>query len=99
MTQSSAWGQQGDNDCASCTRCERAAGALARKFGPSDNRLAAVDPLPAIFPAHTAPIIKRSADGECEFVLSSSQGRYQILEGQLRTAAVPGADDRLVRTR
>jgi hypothetical protein len=28
----------------------------------SDNRMAAFEPLPAIFPGHMAPIIKQSAD-------------------------------------
>ena len=46
-------------------------GALARKFGLSDNRMAAFEPLPAIFPGHMAPIIKQSADGERELVLRS----------------------------
>jgi putative SOS response-associated peptidase YedK len=45
--------------------------ALARKFMLSDNRLAAFDALPAIFPGHMAPIIKQSADGERELVLRS----------------------------
>jgi hypothetical protein len=45
--------------------------ALARKFMLSDNRLAAFDALPAIFPGHMAPIIKQSADGEREVVLRS----------------------------
>jgi putative SOS response-associated peptidase YedK len=44
---------------------------LARKFGLSDNRMAAFDDLPAIFPGHMAPIIKQSADGERELVLRS----------------------------
>jgi putative SOS response-associated peptidase YedK len=46
-------------------------GALARKFGLSDNRMAAFDPLPAIFPGHMAPIIRQSADGERELVMRS----------------------------
>jgi putative SOS response-associated peptidase YedK len=46
-------------------------GALARKFGLSDNRMAAFEPLPAIFPGHMAPIIKQSADGERELVIRS----------------------------
>ena len=46
-------------------------GALARKFGLSDNRVAAFEPLPAIFPGHMAPIIKQSADGEQELVIRS----------------------------
>lgn len=45
--------------------------ALARKFRLSDNRMAAFDPLEAIFPGHMAPIIKQSADGERELVLRS----------------------------
>ena len=46
-------------------------GALARKFGLSDNRMVAFEPLPAIFPGHMAPIIKQSADGERELVMRS----------------------------
>jgi putative SOS response-associated peptidase YedK len=45
--------------------------ALARKFTLSDNRMAAFDPLPAIFPGHMAPIITQSADGERELVMRS----------------------------
>jgi putative SOS response-associated peptidase YedK len=44
---------------------------LARKFGLSDNRKAAFDALPAIFPGHMAPIIKQSEDGERELVIRS----------------------------
>src|SRR5947207_1945324 len=58
------WRQAGKEEdyrnCVISTQCVR--GALARKFGPSDNRMAAVEPLPAIFPGHTAPIIKQCAD-------------------------------------
>jgi hypothetical protein len=32
---------------------------LARMFMVSDNRMAAFEPLPAIFPGHMAPIIKQ----------------------------------------
>ena len=45
--------------------------ALARKFRLSDNRMAAFDALPAIFPGHMAPVVKQSADGERELVLRS----------------------------
>ena len=45
--------------------------ALARKFLLSENRMAAFEPLPAIFPGHMAPIIKQSADGERELVMRS----------------------------
>jgi putative SOS response-associated peptidase YedK len=46
-------------------------GALARKFGLSDNRMAAFEPLPAIFPGHMAPIINQSVDGERELLMRS----------------------------
>ena len=44
---------------------------LARKFALSDNRMAAFETLPAIFPGYMAPIIKQSADGERELVMRS----------------------------
>ena len=44
---------------------------LARKFQLSENRMAAFEPLSAIFPGHMAPIIKQSADGERELVMRS----------------------------
>ena len=45
--------------------------ALARKFGLTDNRMAAFEPLPAIFPGHVAPIIKQNPDGARELLLLS----------------------------
>ena len=44
---------------------------VARFFRVSHNRAAAFEPLSAIFPGHTAPIIKQSPDGERELVLRS----------------------------
>jgi putative SOS response-associated peptidase YedK len=44
---------------------------LARKFRLSDNRMVAVDALPAIFPGRMAPIIKPADDGERELVMRS----------------------------
>ena len=40
-------------------------------FRVSDNRAAAFEPLPAIFPGHTAPIVRYAADGERELSLLS----------------------------
>ena len=45
--------------------------ALARKFHLSDNRMMALDALPAIFPGHMAPIIKQTDDSARELVLRS----------------------------
>lgn len=38
--------------------------ALARKFRLSDNRMAAFEPLPGIFPGCMAPVIRRAHDRE-----------------------------------
>jgi putative SOS response-associated peptidase YedK len=45
--------------------------ALVGLFGISHNRAAAFEPLPAIFPGNTAPVIRAAADGERELVLMS----------------------------
>jgi putative SOS response-associated peptidase YedK len=42
--------------------------AILRLFKLSDNRAASVEPLPAIFPGRTAPVVRRAADGELELV-------------------------------
>jgi putative SOS response-associated peptidase YedK len=44
--------------------------AIRRLFGISHNRAVAVEPLPAIFPGHVAPIV-RETDGERELVTMS----------------------------
>ena len=49
-------------------------GALARKFGLSDNRMAAFEPLPAIFPGHMAPIIEEHNRNAARLALLSAQG-------------------------
>ena len=45
--------------------------AIIRLFRVSDNRAATFDPLPAIFPARSAPVIRPTADGEMELVAMS----------------------------
>jgi len=45
--------------------------AVARFFRVSHNRSAAFEPLSAIFPRHTAPVVRQSADGEREVVMMS----------------------------
>jgi putative SOS response-associated peptidase YedK len=45
--------------------------AIARLFRVPHNRAAAYVPLPAIFPGHTAPVVRFAADGERELVLMS----------------------------
>src|SRR5262249_47975582 len=45
--------------------------AILRLFRIGDNRAVAIEPLPAIFPGHTAPIIRRTGDGDRELVTMS----------------------------
>lgn len=45
--------------------------AIAALFRVSHNRAAAFEPLPAIFPGHMAPVVRRTKDGERELVLMS----------------------------
>lgn len=42
--------------------------AMLRLFRVAHNRAAAVDPLPAIFPGHAAPVVRHAEDGERELV-------------------------------
>jgi putative SOS response-associated peptidase YedK len=49
----------------------RSRDAVRRLFRVSDNRAPALDPLPAIFPGWTAPVVRRSGDGEREIALMS----------------------------
>jgi len=68
--------------------------ALARRFMLSDNRMAAFEPLPAIFPAHMAPIIKLSADGERELVMRS-WGFVLLREGYAPKRVTNTRDDKV----
>jgi putative SOS response-associated peptidase YedK len=69
--------------------------ALARRFGVSDNRMAAFEPLPAIFPGHMAPIIKQSADDERELVLRS-WGFVLLREGYAPKRVTNTRDDKVL---
>ncbi len=68
--------------------------ALARKFMLSDNRMAAFEPLPAIFPGHMAPIIKQSSDGERELVMRS-WGFILLREGYAPKRVTNTRDDKV----
>lgn len=45
--------------------------AVRRLFRVAHNRSAAFEPLPAIFPGHLAPVVRRAADGEREIAMLS----------------------------
>ena len=42
--------------------------AMLRLFRVADNRAAAIEPMPAIFPGYVAPVVRKAADGERELV-------------------------------
>jgi len=69
-------------------------GALARKFGLLDNRMAAFEPLPAIFPGYMAPMIKQSADGERELVMRS-WGFVRLRDGYAPKRVTNTRDDKV----
>lgn len=45
--------------------------AMLRLFRVSDNRAAHLEPLPAVFPGRSAPVVRRTADGETELAVLS----------------------------
>ena len=68
--------------------------ALARKFGLSDNRMAAFEPLPGIFPGYMAPVIRRTADHERELVLLS-RGFVLLQHGRAPKRVTNTRDDKV----
>ena len=62
----------------------------------SDNRAAAFEPLPAIFPGHMAPVVRRAADGERELSLLS-WGFVLPQKGRVARRVTNARDDK-VRT-
>ena len=59
--------------------------AILRLFRVSDNRAATIDPQPSIFPAYTAPVVRKAADGERELVTMS--WGFVLLTGRQGTAS------------
>ena len=68
--------------------------ALARRFMLSDNRMAAFEHLPAVFPGHMAPTINQSADGERELVMRS-WGFVLLREGYAPKRVTNTRDDKV----
>lgn len=67
--------------------------AIRRLFGISHNRAAAIEPLPAIFPGHTAPIVRES-EGERE-LLTMSWGFVLRQDGRAPKRVTNTRDDKL----
>lgn len=71
---------------------------IARYFRVSDNRAAAFEPLDAIFPGYTAPVIRLAADGEREMV-PMSWGFVYPQPGKAPRRVTNVRDDKILTSR
>jgi len=67
---------------------------IARFFRVSHNRSVAFDPLPAVFPRHVAPVVRRAPDGEREIV-NMSWGFMLLQQGRAPRPVTNVRDDKL----
>ena len=67
---------------------------LIRLFKVGDNRAAAIEPKPAIFPGHDAPVIRSAQDGERELI-APSWGFVLNLKDQAPKRVTNVRDDKL----
>ena len=68
--------------------------AVLRLFRIGHNRATAIDALPAIFPGHTAPIVRLAADGERELV-PMSWGFVLLQDGRAPKRVTNTRDDKI----
>ena len=71
---------------------------LTRFFRVSHNRAASYEPLTAIFPGHTAPVVRASADGELELV-PMSWGFVLPQAGKAARRVTNVRDDKVLESR
>jgi putative SOS response-associated peptidase YedK len=76
----------------------RARDEVLRLFRIADNRAAAFAPQPAIFPAYTAPVIRRAEDGERELV-QMSWGFVLLQPGKAPRRVTNVRDDKILNSR
>jgi putative SOS response-associated peptidase YedK len=68
---------------------------VARFFRVSDNRAVMFKPVPAIFPRHVAPVVRRTADGEREMV-TMSWGFMLLQQGRAPRPVTNVRDDKIL---
>ena len=68
--------------------------AIANLFRVPHNRAQQVDPLPAIFPGWSAPVVRRAADGERE-LLAMSWGFVLLQDGKAPRRVTNTRDDKM----
>lgn len=67
---------------------------MLRLFRVGDNRAATFAPLPAIFPGHVAPVVRRSTDGARE-IIPMSWGFVLLQDGKAPRRVTNTRDDKL----
>lgn len=72
--------------------------AVARFFRVSHNRSVAIEPLPAIFPRHVAPVMRLAEDGEREIV-TMSWGFMLLQDGRAPRPVTNVRDDTLRKSK
>jgi hypothetical protein len=68
---------------------------VARFFRVSHNRAVMFEPLPAVFPRHVAPVVRRTADGEREIV-TMSWGFMLLQNGRAPRPVTNMRDDKIL---
>ena len=71
--------------------------AILRLFRISDNRAPVITPQPAIFPAYTAPVVRRADDGERELV-PMSWGFVLLQAGKAPRRVTNVRDDKILKS-
>jgi putative SOS response-associated peptidase YedK len=71
--------------------------AIRRLFRVPHNRAGEIKPLPAIFPAYTAPVVRRAADGERELV-AMSWGFVLLQDGKAPRRVTNVRDDKILKS-
>jgi putative SOS response-associated peptidase YedK len=71
--------------------------AIRRLFRVPHNRAGEIKPLLAIFPAYTAPVVRRADDGECELV-AMSWGFVLLQTGKAPRRVTNVRDDKILKS-
>jgi hypothetical protein len=72
--------------------------AILRLFRISDNRAGDITPQPSIFPAYTAPVVRKAADGERELI-PMSWSFVLLQDGKASRRVTNVRDDKILTSR
>ncbi len=72
--------------------------AMLRLFRVGDNRAAAIEPKPAIFPGYIAPVVRKATDGERELV-NLNWGFVLLQKGLAPRRVTNVRDDKIITSK